>query len=54
MDTAFQTPTDRIGSKRAAVQSDADVSEDSVTLSYEPLGPVTEPSTGESGLDADD
>ena len=27
---------------------------DSVTLSYQPLGPVNEPSTGESGLDADD
>lgn len=58
MDAAFQTSTDRIDSKRAAVQSDidadADASEASVTLSYEPLGPATEPSTGESGLVADD
>lgn len=56
VDSAFQNPVDRDSGKRVAVQSDSDTdaTDGSVTLSYQPLGPVTEPSSGESGLDADD
>ncbi len=56
VDSAFQNPVDGDSGKRAAVQSktDANATAESVTLSYQPLGPVTNPSTGESGLDADD
>ncbi|KQS08002.1 hypothetical protein ASG04_12695 [Curtobacterium sp. Leaf183] len=56
VDSAFQNPVDRDSGKRVAAQSDTDTdaTDGSVTLSYQPLGPVTEPSSGESGLDADD
>jgi hypothetical protein len=59
VDSAFQNPVDRDSGAVAADSADSSRvpssdGTDSVTLSYQPLGPVTSPSSGASGLDADD